>query len=145
MSAEKAGSAQMVSLNRAHLAAEPLILLGRTRARFVTRLTGELSGWSGLAGAWLFGSAARGSGDRESDVDVLLVAERSIDTAAWADSTARIMSDIHAWTGNQAQLVEHTSRSFAQLVRHRNPLVDAIREDGISLTPGSDALLRGLS
>jgi predicted nucleotidyltransferase len=145
VSAERAGSAQMVSLNRAHLAAEPLISLGRTRARLVTRLTGELSGWSGLAGAWLFGSAARGSGDRESDVDVLLVAERSIDTASWADSAARIISDIHAWTGNQAQLVEHTTRSFAQLVRHRNPLVDAIREDGISLTPGSDALLRGLS
>jgi predicted nucleotidyltransferase len=143
--AEPAGSAQLVSLNRAHLAAEPLISLGRTRARLVTRLTDELAGWNGLAAAWLFGSAARGSGGRNSDVDLLLVAERSVETAAWADATARMVSDVHAWTGNQAQLVEHTTRSFARLVQHHNPLVDAIRQEGITLTPGSDALLRELS
>jgi predicted nucleotidyltransferase len=145
VSAERAGSAQMISLNRAHLAAEPLISLGRTRARLVTRLTDELAGWNGLAAAWLFGSAARGSGDRESDVDLLLVAERSVEIAAWADSTARLVSEVRAWTGNQAQLVEHTTRSFARLVHARNPLVEAIRQDGISLTPGTAALLRGLS
>jgi hypothetical protein len=78
-------------------------------------------------------------------VDILLVAERSIETAAWADATARIVSEVHAWTGNQAQLVEHTTRSFARLVHDRRPLVDAIRQDGITLTPGSDALLRKLS
>jgi hypothetical protein len=78
-------------------------------------------------------------------VDLLLVAERSIETEAWAESTARVMNEVHAWTGNQAQLVEHTTRTFAQLARDRNPLVDAIRDDGISLTPGSDPLLRELS
>jgi len=145
VSAERAGSAQMISLNRAHLAAEPLISLGRTRARLVSRLSDELARWNGLAAAWLFGSAARGSGDRESDVDLLLVAKRSIETAAWADSTARMVSEVRAWTGNHPQLVEHTTRSFARLVQVRNPLVDAIRHDGISLTPGTDALLRGLS
>lgn len=145
VSANPAGSARMVSLNVAHLAAEPLISLARTRARLVTRLTDELAGWNGLAGAWLFGSAARGSGDRESDVDLLLVAENSTETASWAESAARIISDVHSWTGNPAQLVEHTTGSFARLVRDRNPLVDAIREDGIPLTPGSDALLRRLS
>lgn len=145
VSANPAGSARMVSLNGAHLAAEPLISLARTRARLVTRLTEELAGWDGLGGAWLFGSAARGSGDRESDVDLLLVAENSTETASWAESAARIISDVHSWTGNPAQLVEHTTGSFARLVRDRNPLVDAIREDGIPLTPGSDALLRRLS
>lgn len=145
VSVEHAGSAQMTSLNRAHLVAEPLILLCRTRARLVARLTDELTGWSGLAAAWLFGSAARGNGDRASDVDLLLVAERSIETEAWADLTARVISEVRTWTGNEAQLVEHTTHSFAQLVRDRNPFVDAIREDGISLTPGSDALLREVS
>jgi predicted nucleotidyltransferase len=145
VSAERAGSAQMISLNRAHLAAGPLISLGHTRARLATRLTDELAGWNGLVAAWLFGSAARGSGDRESDVDLLLVAERSTETAAWTESTARLVSDVHSWTGNQAQLVEHTTRSFARLVQDRNSLVDAIHRDGIALTPGSDALLRDLS
>jgi predicted nucleotidyltransferase len=145
VAAEPAGSARMISLSRAHLAAEPLISLGRTRARLAMRLTDELAGRNGLAAAWLLGSAARGSGDRDSGVDLLLVAERSVETAGWAESTARIVSEVHAWTGNQARLVEHTTRSFARLVQDRDPLVDAIRLDGIALTPGSDALLRGRS
>jgi predicted nucleotidyltransferase len=86
----------MVSLNRAHLASEPLISLGRTRARLITRLTDELARCNGLAGAWLFGSAARGSGDHESDVDILLVAERSTEAASWAGSAAQIISDVHS-------------------------------------------------
>ena len=35
VSAERAGSAQLISLNRAHLLAEPLISLARTRARLI--------------------------------------------------------------------------------------------------------------
>ena len=61
----------------AHILAEPLISLGRTRARLIQRLTGELDAWPLLAGAWLFGSAARGTGDRESDVDLLLVPRKA--------------------------------------------------------------------
>lgn len=56
VSAEAAGRAQIVSLDREHLLAEPLIALSRTRARLIERLGSELAGWSGLAGAWLFGT-----------------------------------------------------------------------------------------
>jgi predicted nucleotidyltransferase len=142
VSAQRAGNAQMVSLNRAHLAAEPLISLARTRARLITRLTDELAGWSGLAGAWLFGSAARATGDRASDVDIILVAETSTEIASWTDSVSRLIDDVQSWTGNRAQLVEHTTRSFARLARSANALINAIREDGIALTSASDALLR---
>lgn len=142
MSVERAGNAQMVSLNRAHLAAEPLISLVRTRARLVARLTEELAGWNGLAAAWLFGSAARATGDRESDIDIILVADTSTDNASWTDSASRLIADVEMWTGNQAQLVEHTTRTFARLVRSGNALVGAIREDGIALTADSDELLR---
>ena len=92
----------------AHILAEPLISLGRTRARLIQRLTGELAVWLLLAGAWLFGSAARGTGDRESDVDLLLVAEASTQAAHWADGTVQLADHVLSWTGNQAQLVEHT-------------------------------------
>src|ERR1035437_6322506 len=66
VSAARAGSAQLITLNRAHIMAEPLIALSRTRARLIQRLTGELAAWPLLAGAWVFGSAARGTGDRGS-------------------------------------------------------------------------------
>jgi predicted nucleotidyltransferase len=142
VSAERAGSAQLITLNRAHILAEPLISLSRTRARLIQRLTGELAAWPLLAGAWLFGSAARGTGDRESDVDLLLIAEASTQTAQWSDATARLADHVLSWTGNQAQLVEHTRSSFARLVRSDNPIVAAVRAEGISLTPGSRSLLR---
>ena len=142
VSAEPAGRAQMVSLNREHLLAEPLIALSRTRARLIERLGSELAGWSGLAGAWLFGSAARSTGNRRSDIDVLLVAEESTQTTQWSTSTARLVDDVLRWTGNQAQLIEHSRISFAELVRDENRLVTAIREEGIALTPGSEKLLK---
>jgi predicted nucleotidyltransferase len=139
---QPAGRSLLVSLNRDHLAAEPLVALVATRARLVDRLYDELTGWDDLAGAWLFGSAARGDGDRHSDIDLLLVAGRSLDTDGWADQTARLISRVRAWTGNPVQLVEHSRRSFAALVREGNPLVDALRLEGIPLAPKSRRLLR---
>lgn len=140
--AQRAGQAQLVSLNRSHLLASPLVALGRTRARLIERLTRELSGWVELAGAWLFGSAARGAGDRRSVIDILLVAKTSTETAEWAESTGRLVDHVLSWTGNHAQLVEHSRGSFALLVRDGNPLVTTVREWGIALTPGSHSLLR---
>jgi predicted nucleotidyltransferase len=140
--ADRAGTSLMVTLNRDHLAAEAVIALVTVRARLVQRLTDELAGWDGLAGGWLFGSAARGDGHAESDIDLLLVASRSIDTDQWEHRTAALLNQVEDWTGNRAQLVEHTRRSFAALVRAGNPLVDAVRLEGIPLTLNTRHLLR---
>lgn len=140
--AQRAGQAQLVSLNRTHVLAAPLIALGRTRARLIERLSRELAGWVELAGAWLFGPAARGDGDRQSNIDILLVAKTSTDTTEWAEATGRLVDHVLSWTGNHAQLVEHSRGSFALLVRGDNRLVRAIREDSIALTPNSQSLLR---
>jgi len=140
--AQPAGTALLVSLNRRHLASEPLIALATLRVRLVDRLRKELSGWDGLAGAWLFGSAARGDGDHESDIDLLLVADDSTESAAWSDATARLRKCAREWTGNDVQLVEHTRSSLARLVDADDPLVQAVRSDGIPLITGSPSLLR---
>jgi predicted nucleotidyltransferase len=139
---ELAGRAHMVTLNRDHLLAEPVLAAIETRRRLVHHLTDEIAGWSDLAGAWLFGSAARGSGDRGSDIDLLLVAKETTETAEWIDATSTLTTYVRSWTGNVAQLVEHTRESFAKLVATGNPLVAAIRTDGIPLTRTSRALLR---
>jgi predicted nucleotidyltransferase len=143
VSAEPAGRAVMVALNRDHLAVEPLVEIVRSRTRLVDRLERELTTWPSLAGAWLFGSMARGDGGRESDVDLFLVGESPPDED-WVAHTARLLACVRSWTGNQAQLVEHTRKSLAQLIRRRNPIVTALRADGIPLTDGTRALLRGV-
>jgi predicted nucleotidyltransferase len=139
---ERAGTALMVVLNREHLAAEPLTMLVRLRSRLISQLSAELSSWRDLAGAWLYGSMARGDGGRDSDVDLILVAHRTIDDDEWARTTGDLRARVRAWTGNEAQLVEHTRQSFARLVKRRNPLVAAIRTDGVPLTPSTSTLLR---
>lgn len=140
---QRAGRALLVALNRGHLTAGPLTALFSLRASLVEQLAVELAGWPSLAGAWLFGSAARGDGGPESDVDLLLVANGSLDGDDWAGATARLSDQVRAWTGNAVQLVEHTRRSFAQLLRRDNPLVAAVRAEGIPLTPSTRELLQG--
>jgi len=140
--ADRVGPALLVSLNRDHLAADPLIALVRLRGRLIEILTDELSTWPGLAGAWLFGSVARGDGDRDSDVDLLLVANETVEDPGWVEKNAELRDHVRRWTGNDVQLVEHDRSSFARLVKTKNRLIMAIRSDGVSLTPGSVALLR---
>jgi DNA-binding transcriptional ArsR family regulator len=139
---QRAGQAQLVSLNPAHILAPPLVALARTRARLTEMLTAELAGWTGLAGAWLFGPAAQPGGDRRSVIDLLLVAATSTESPAWAEASGRLVTQVQGWTGNRLQLVEHSRGSFALLIRGANPLVAAIRADGIPLTPGCQSLLR---
>ena len=142
VSAQRAGQAQLVSLNRSHTLVPPLIALTRSRERLIELLRGELSAWPGLAGAWLFGPVARGSGDRGSVIDMLLVASTTTETPAWGDATSRLVRQVHSWTGNRVQLVEHSRGSFALAIRGGSPLITAIRDEGVPLTQGSQSLLR---
>jgi hypothetical protein len=135
-----AGRARMVELNREHLTVGAIVGLFEVRGILVDRLRGELGGWRSLAGAWLFGSAARGDGDRSSDIDLLLVAKSSTDDASWVQSTGLLLGQVRGWTGNEAQFVEHTVATFASLVRRENRLIAAVRADGVELTKSTSAL-----
>lgn len=139
---QRAGQAHLVHLNRAHVLAQPLMALAGARTRLIDMLRAELSAWPGLAGAWLFGPAARDDGDRGSVVDLLLVASTTTETPTWADATRRLLNEMHRWTGNRVQLVEHSRGSFALAIRGGSPLIEAIREGGLPLTQGSQSLLR---
>lgn len=135
-----AGRSSMVSLNRNHLAAEPIVALASLRGELIRRLQQRLSGWPDLQGAWLFGSVARGDADRDSDVDLLLVA-RDLTSSDLHERLTQLHADVRSWTGNELQLVEHTASSWHQLVRARNPLVEQIKQDGI-MVAGDAASLR---
>jgi hypothetical protein len=135
-----AGRARMVELNREHLTVGAIVGLFGVRGVLVDRLRGELGGWPSLAGAWLFGSAARGDGDRSSDIDLLLVAKTSTDDAGWVHATGLLLGQVRGWTGNDAQLVEHTLATFSALVRRKNALIAVVRAEGVALTKSTSAL-----
>lgn len=134
-----AGRSSMVALNKSHLAVGPVLALAGLRGELIRRLRERLSLWSGLEGAWLFGSVARGDADGESDIDLLIVAN-DLQASELHALLAQLQADVRSWTGNDLQLVEHTPESWRKLVRSKNPLVEQVRLDGISLA-GDTALL----
>lgn len=138
----EAGRATMVVFNPDHLAAEGVRSLMTLRGSLINRLSSEVHGWRGLAGAWLYGSTARGDGDSTSDIDILLVGSADIETDGWIEQTAGLRATAQDWTGNVIQIAEYTVDSFRQLVEDDNPLISAIRADGIELRSGSSRLLR---
>lgn len=128
-----AGRSSMVTLNRNHLAAAPILALANQRGELIRRLREQLSEWPDLHQAWLFGSVARGDADSESDIDVLIVAD-DLESTDLHERLAELHTDVRSWTGNDLQLVEHSKSSWHKLVQAKNPLVEQIRQDGIALT-----------
>ncbi|MEP7201871.1 MAG: nucleotidyltransferase domain-containing protein [Ilumatobacteraceae bacterium] len=135
-----AGRSSMVVLNRDHLAAGPLLALAGLRGELIRRLRVRLSEWSDLDGAWLFGSVARGDADGASDIDLLIVAS-DLESSELHAHMAGLQADVRSWTGNHVQLTEHTPASWRKLVRAKNPLVDRIRSEGVSVAGDTSALL----
>ena len=130
----------MVMLNRNHLAAGLVLALAGLRGELIRRLRERLSEWSDLRGAWLFGSVARGDADNNSDVDLLIVVD-DLQSPDLHERLSRLQADVRSWTGNDLQLVEHSPSSWRKLVRAKNPLVQQIRLDGITLAGDAASLL----
>jgi predicted nucleotidyltransferase len=137
-----AGRALGVTLNRQHLAVPALEQLAAMRALLIEQLRSSIAAW-GLpaAAAWMFGSAARGNGNRHSDID-LVVVSRGETTDHWETQTGDLASLVRASTGNDVQLLDYPKREFRRLVLAANPLIRSLREDGIELVSGSSTLLR---
>lgn len=135
-----AGRATLYRLNRGHLAASAVCELAGVRMEFVERLRRIVGGWLVQpAAAWLFGSTARGDGDRSSDIDLLVVAPDGLEPRAaqrWRRQVDQLAQDVTGWTGNDVQFVEHTRSTFASLEASGASLVDALRREGIELVDG---------
>jgi DNA-binding transcriptional ArsR family regulator len=72
--ATEMGRNRVHELNRDHVAAPVAVALAGLRLALWQRFRGTLSGWNPRpVYACVFGSAARGDGDAQSDIDVLLV------------------------------------------------------------------------
>lgn len=131
---EPAGRALMHTLNREHLAAPAVEALATMRGNLLGRLRTEVSSWSPpVVHASLFGSAARGDGDADSDIDIFLVRPSSIheDDPRWGEQRERLATGVLTWTGNHAALVESSEDQLTEMVRSSAPILHALRRDGI--------------
>jgi predicted nucleotidyltransferase len=130
------GRSMLYTLNRDHIAAEPIITLTRLRSILIERLKEHLTGWEVQPiHASIFGSAARGDGNTESDIDILVIRPRNVEEEdeRWRSQIDLLAAAIHSWTGNHAGIAEISERDFARLRRERPHVVENVAADGITL------------
>ncbi len=129
--------ANLYRLNREHLAAPSIEALVSLRDRLIDAMTEHIAGWKvPTAGAWLFGSAARGDGNESSDIDVLVVRPGRVHEGVWDHQVEQLASAVTAWTGNRCAVVEYTAKELADLLgRPEDRLAVGLRADAIALTP----------
>lgn len=145
--AEEAGRALLYTLNRDHLAAPALEIVAEMRVELERRLRAEIEEWEIMpAHASIFGSAARGNGDTESDIDLFVVRRQDVEEsdARWRTQLDQLAADVYRWTGNHLAISEVGERELTRLRREQPPVVDALRKDAITLAgPTPSTLFAG--
>lgn len=137
---EEAGRAFLFALNRDHLAAPAIEQLADLREEFLRRIHKMVDEWVVKAmHLSLFGSAARGEGGTESDIDLFLVRHRLIERQepVWREQVDLLAWHVERWTGNPARVVEVEDRKVRSLRKRRPPVVSELLNDAITLV-GSD-------
>jgi predicted nucleotidyltransferase len=135
--AEPAGRARLYTINRDHVAYNAIEQLAGLRERLLERIKTEADSWELPAKAiWLFGSTARGQGDANSDLDLLVVRPDDVDDSdpRWLDQLATLSAHASLWSGNACEVVEYSAREVRDLVKHGERLVTELRQDAVAIT-----------
>lgn len=132
----EAGSSNLYSLNRDHVAAPAVLALIDLRGRLFKRISDEMNKWSiqPIAAA-AFGSAARGDGGLASDIDLLIVRPKEISDGdpQWEDQIAALSTLVRRWSGNSASVIQATPAQVSEMLSRNEPIVESLRRDAVSL------------
>jgi predicted nucleotidyltransferase len=133
---EEAPPAYLYELNRDHVGAPAVVALADMRSEFLRRLRLLLARWPVPAvHASMFGSAARGDGDRDSDIDLFIVRPRGVpdDDERWAKQLYDLSEAVRVWTGNNASIVEFPQERLVALREESPRAVSGLRADAVPL------------
>jgi hypothetical protein len=134
--AEPAGRARLYTLNRDHVAAAAIDQLARLRDVLLERIKAEAESWSIPAKAiWLFGSTARGQGDADSDLDLLIVRPDDVDDSdpGWLEQVETLSAHASLWSGNSCEVVEYSAHEIRDLISHGERIVTELRRDALPI------------
>ncbi|HTE52262.1 MAG TPA: nucleotidyltransferase domain-containing protein [Kofleriaceae bacterium] len=132
----EAGRAFLYTLNREHLAFPAVELLAGIRGALLERLRERIAAWQTRAvHVSVFGSAARGDGGIDSDVDLLVVRPVKVDEEdpLWRSQVDDLLQSIERWTGNRAAVAEISEQRVARLKRDRPSVVGDLKKDAVVL------------
>ncbi|MBE7188266.1 nucleotidyltransferase domain-containing protein [Jatrophihabitans endophyticus] len=130
--AEQVGRTVAYSLNRHHLAAGPIIELGRSRSELIDRLSDLIDGWEVQPlFAAMFGSAVRGSMRADSDIDIIVIHRDDDSDLLWDAQLLDITLAVPRWTGNRAEVMSITESDV--FARGRDKLLGDVRVFGLTI------------
>jgi predicted nucleotidyltransferase len=105
--AVRVGQAYQFTLNRDHVAAAAVLQLTELRPLLFDRFRETIDAWDVQPDhASIFGSTARGDGDLDSDIDLLLVRSFDDPPPAWTDQLGDLSDQAHRWSGNYLQIYD---------------------------------------
>ena len=83
----------------------------------------------------MFGSAARGNGDTDSDIDLFIVRPRHVndDDSKWRGQLDALAGSVRRWTGNHASIAEVAEADLPRLRQERPPIVQNLRAHALAL------------
>lgn len=139
----EAGSSNLYSLNREHVAAPAVLALVDLRGQLFKRISDEMDKWSiQPVAAAIFGSAARGDGGLKSDVDLFVIRPTKILDVdpQWENQIAALSTLVRRWSGNPASVIQATPSQVAGMISRNEPIVESLRHDAVSLI-GPNVLL----
>lgn len=132
------------SFNRDHVAAGAVIAAMGLRQKLFERIEGSIKSWKiqpvSLA---IFGSAARGDGTPESDIDVLIIRSNKVDedSTVWEEQLYELSHLIYKWSGNHASIIQANEKEIAQMVKDKKSIVKSLKTDALYLV-GSNLIMR---
>lgn len=130
----EAGRALMYSLNREHLATPAIESLIAMRRRMLEALREAVACLNPPpVSVTLFGSAARGDGDSQSDIDLLIVRAAGGSDDLWDEQMTRLSRRIMGLTGNRASVHCIGPDDLVSLAQARGQVVEEIQRDSVPL------------
>lgn len=133
---QEAGRARLYTLNREHLAAEPITSLVNLRSLFFQHLRDFFSLWDPPPlHVSVFGSAARGDGSASSDIDIFLVRPGDVDEGdgKWRVQVEALADAVLEWTGNHAGLAEVSEDELDRLRKDRPRILENLEAEAVDI------------
>lgn len=144
----EASSSNFYSINREHVAFTAIEALTDLRGKLYARMAAEVETWEiAPVSVAVFGSAARGDGDANSDVDILIVPPERLspdhvvrsDEAQgltpesyqeiWDSQLSELSTLVRRWSGNTASLIQATQSQLISMVQRKEPIVVSLQRD----------------
>jgi len=134
---EEAPPARLYRINQGHLMYAAVHMLVGVRSQLFAWIASLVKEWEPepLSVA-AYGSAARGDGTTESDIDLLIVGSDEVQPGYYTWHSvlgAQLLDQVTLWTGNRVELVEYQLHELQVRTRRGDPLLRSIMGDAVTV------------